>query len=219
VSRFNFRKTIRLFAMNWIIPSLAIFTAPNLLASPTPQAPAGLEKATFAGGCFWCMETPFYNVPGVNSVLSGYTGGSVVDPSYEQVSAGDSGHAESVEVVFDPKIVSYQKLLAIYWANIDPTAQNRQFCDSGYQYRSVIFTHGEEQAKLATLSKEKWMKDARFAGQTIYTQITPASAFYAAEEYHQKYSLKNPLRYKYYRWNCGRDQRLEEVWGVSPTKH
>jgi peptide-methionine (S)-S-oxide reductase len=192
------------------------FSSSTTIAAPTADAPAGLEKATFAGGCFWCMETPFYDVAGVRSVLSGYTGGKFADPSYEQVSAGDSGHIESVEVQFDPKVISYQKLLEIFWANIDPTAQNAQFCDQGSQYRSAIFTHGAEQAKLAAASKTRWAKDSRFAGQTIHTEILTAGAFYAAEEYHQKYSLKNPTRYKYYRWNCGRDQRLKAIWGTAP---
>ena len=186
-------------------------------AAPTPAAPTGLEKATFAGGCFWCMETPFHGLSGVTSATSGYTGGTVVDASYEQVSEGGTGHAESVEVVFDPKKISYAKLLEIFWANIDPTVANRQFCDHGNQYRSAIFTHTPEQAAAAAASKANWQADPRFAGRTIYTEITPASAFYAAEEYHQNYAQKNPVRYKYYRWNCGRDQRLEEIWGSAPA--
>ncbi len=185
-------------------------------AAATPTAPAGMEKATFAGGCFWCMETPFYGLPGVSSVTSGYTGGTVVDASYEQVSDGGTGHAESVEVIFDPKKVSYAKLLEIFWANVDPTVADQQFCDHGDQYRSAIFTHSAEQAAAAAQSKAKWQADKRFAGQTIYTEITPATAFYAAEDYHQHYAEKNPTRYKYYRWNCGRDQRLEKIWGVVP---
>ena len=186
-------------------------------AAATPAAPTGLEKATFAGGCFWCMETPFHGLPGVISAASGYTGGTVVDASYEQVSDGGTGHAESVEIVFDPKKISYAKLLEIFWANIDPTVANQQFCDRGDQYRSAIFTHTPAQAAAALASKAKWQADKRFAGRTIYTEIKPASAFYAAEEYHQNYAQKNPVRYKYYRWNCGRDQRLEEIWGSAPA--
>ncbi len=186
-------------------------------AAPTPAAPAGFEKATFAGGCFWCMETPFRGLAGVISVASGYIGGTVVDASYEQVSNGGTGHAEAVEIVFDPKKISYIKLLEIFWANIDPTVANQQFCDRGDQYRSAIFTHTPEQAAAAAASKAKWQADKRFAGRTIYTEIAPASAFYAAEEYHQNYAQKNPTRYKYYRWNCGRDQRLEAIWGSAPA--
>ncbi len=196
--------------------ALFVFSAVSF-AAPTPAAPAGLEKATFAGGCFWCMETPFRGLAGVASVASGYIGGTVVDASYEQVSNGGTGHAEAVEVVFDPKKVSYGKLLEIYWANIDPTVANQQFCDRGDQYRSAIFTHTPEQAAAAAASKTKWQADKRFAGRTIYTEIAPASAFYAAEEYHQNYAQKNPTRYKYYRWNCGRDQRLKAIWGIAPA--
>lgn len=186
-------------------------------AAPTPAAPTGFEKATFAGGCFWCMETPFHGLSGVISAASGYTGGTVVDASYEQVSDGGTGHAESVEIVFDPKKISYAKLLEIFWANIDPTVANQQFCDRGSQYRSAIFTHTPAQAAAAAASKVKWQADKRFAGRTIYTEIKAASVFYAAEEYHQNYARKNPVRYKYYRWNCGRDQRLEKIWGSAPA--
>jgi peptide-methionine (S)-S-oxide reductase len=205
--------------LHWILLSvvLAITLSVPASAAPTPKAPDGLAKATFAGGCFWCMETPFYKVKGIKQVLSGYVGGTVTDPTYEQVSAGTTGHAEAVEVVFDPKLVSYEALLKIFWANIDPLAKDQQFCDHGTQYRSAIFTHDAEQAKLANASKAAWQADKRFAGKTIHTEISPASAFYPAEEYHQKYSLKNPQRYKFYRWNCGRDQRLEEVWGKAPA--
>ena len=186
-------------------------------AAPTPAAPAGLEKATFAGGCFWCMETPFRSLTGVTSVASGYIGGSVVDATYEQVSNGGTGHAEAVEIVFDPKKISYAKLLEIFWANIDPTAADQQFCDRGDQYRSAVFTHDPAQAAAAAASKAKWQADKRFAGRTIHTEINTASAFYAAEEYHQNYAQKNPARYKYYRWSCGRDQRLEKIWGSAPA--
>lgn len=207
---------------------LSVFISAGSVAAPpaetsgaqilTAKTTIGLEKATFAGGCFWCMETPFYDLKGVNSVMSGYIGGKSAAPTYEQVSAGDSGHVEAVEVSFDPKVVSYQELLTIFWANIDPLEKNGQFCDKGPQYRSAIFTHTTEQAKLATASKSRWASDPRFAGQTLHTEIMSASAFHLAEEYHQKYSLKNPTRYKYYRWNCGRDQRLKAVWG-DEAKH
>ena len=204
------------YLKSFIALALFVFSAVSF-AAPTPAAPAGLEKATFAGGCFWCMETPFRGLAGVTSVASGYTGGKVVDATYEQVSNGGTGHTESVEIVFDPKTVSYDKLLEIFWANIDPTVANQQFCDRGNQYRSAIFTHTPEQATAAAASKAKWQADKRFAGRTIYTEIAPASAFYAAEEYHQNYAQKNPTRYKYYRWNCGRDQRLKAIWGSAPA--
>jgi peptide-methionine (S)-S-oxide reductase len=173
---------------------------------------AGLEKATFAGGCFWCMEPPFENLPGVVSVTSGYTGGNKKNPTYEEVSSGSTGHAESVEIIYDPLKISYTKLLDIFWHNIDPTVRDRQFCDIGSQYRSVIFYHNEEQRRIAVESKKSLEESKRFSG-TIYTEIRSASEFYKAEEYHQKYHRKNPVRYKFYRWNCGRDQRLKELWG------
>jgi peptide-methionine (S)-S-oxide reductase len=173
---------------------------------------SGLEKATFAGGCFWCMEAPFDKMDGVVSVTAGYTGGQKKEPTYEEVSSGGTGHAESVEIIFDPKRISYSKLLDIFWHNIDPTVKDRQFCDVGHQYRSAIFYHNEEQKALAEDSKKALEKSKRFAGP-IYTEIVPASTFYPAEEYHQHYYKKNPIRYKFYRYNCGRDERLKELWG------
>ena len=177
-----------------------------------------LEKATFAGGCFWCMEPPFDRLDGVVSVTAGYTGGQKKNPSYEEVSSGATGHAESVEVIYDPSRVSYAKLLDVFWHNIDPTVKDRQFCDSGAQYRTAIFYHNEEQKSLAEQSKKMLEASKRFKGP-VYTEITPASTFYKAEEYHQKYYKKNPVRYKFYRWNCGRDQRLKEIWGESADVH
>jgi peptide-methionine (S)-S-oxide reductase len=171
-----------------------------------------LEKATFAGGCFWCMEHPFDEIPGVVSVISGYTGGQKVNPTYEEVSAGGTGHAESVQVLYDPARVTYEKLLDVFWHNIDPTAKDRQFCDSGRQYRSAIFYHDEEQHRLALQSKAQLEKDNTFKG-LIVTEIVQATEFYPAEDYHQHYYKKNPIRYKYYRHGCGRDQRLKELWG------
>jgi len=180
------------------------------------QATAATEKATFAGGCFWCMEAPFDKLPGVVSVTPGYSGGQVKSPSYEQVSAGGTGHAEAVQVVFDPAKTSYSKLLDIFWRNIDPTVKDRQFCDFGSQYRSAIFYHGEAQRKAALQSKATLEKNKPFKG-SIVTEITPAGEFYPAEEYHQHYYKKNPIRYTYYRNSCGRDQRLVELWGSVPT--
>jgi len=168
------------------------------------------KVATFAGGCFWCVEADFDKVAGVITTTSGYTGGQVANPGYEQVSRGGTGHAEAVEIAYDPAKVSYQQLLDVFWHNIDPLAKNRQFCDHGDQYRTAIFYHGEEQRALAQASKAK--VEARFE-QPVATQIVPAGPFYKAEDYHQDYHLKNPVRYKLYRYNCGRDARLEELWG------
>jgi len=177
-----------------------------------PAAAATLETATFAGGCFWCMEPPFEKLAGVISVTSGYTGGKTGNPRYEEVSAGGTGHAESVRIQFDPAKVSYAQLLQVFWHNIDPTVRNRQFCDSGSQYRTAIFYHNEPQKKLSLQSKAALEKAKPFP-EPIVTEIAPASRFYPAEEYHQDYYRKNPLRYKYYRHSCGRDKRLKELWG------
>jgi len=185
-------------------------------AAATGAAPTGLEKATFAGGCFWCMQPPFRKLPGVVKVTAGYTGGHVSDPGYEQVSSGGTGHAESVEVIFDPQKISYRKLLDVFWHNVDPTQRDRQFCDVGDQYRSAIFYHSPRQERAAEASLDALKASSRFAGKTLYTQIVAAGPFYAAEEYHQNYAQKHPLRYRFYRWNCGRDQRLKQVWGQAP---
>ena len=178
----------------------------------------GLEKATFAGGCFWCMEPAFDHVEGVVSVTAGYTGGTKKDPTYEEVSSGTTGHAESVEVLYDPSKVSYEELLSVFWHNIDPTVKDRQFCDVGRQYKSAIFYHNGEQRRKAEASKKALEESKRFNGP-IYTEIVPASQFYPAEEYHQGYYKKNPVRYKFYRWKCGRDERLRELWGKAAGGH
>lgn len=172
-----------------------------------------VAKATFAGGCFWCMEPPFDKLEGVISTISGYTGGTKKNPTYEEVSAGTTGHAEAVEVTYDPKKITYAKLLDVFWHNVDPLTANRQFCDGGNQYRTAIFYHDENQKRLAEESKKALGK--RFK-EPIVTEIVPAKEFYPAEEYHQNYYIKNPLRYKFYRYNCGRDKRLEELWGAAP---
>jgi len=187
------------------------FVTSAICQSTPPAAAASLETAIFAGGCFWCMEPPFEKLAGVISVTSGYTGGKTGNPSYEEVSAGSTGHAEAVEIRFDPAKVSYAQLLQVFWHNIDPTVRNRQFCDSGSQYRTAIFYRNEQQKKLALKSKEALEKAKPFP-EPIVTEITPASRFYPAEEYHQDYYRKNPLRYKYYRYSCGRDKRLKELW-------
>ena len=182
------------------------------LAAPGAPAAQQLKKATFAGGCFWCMEQPFEELPGVVSVTSGYTGGQKKNPSYEEVSAGGTGHAEAVQIVYDPAKIGYGKLLDRFWHNIDPTVKDRQFCDKGNQYRSGIFYHDEEQRRLAQQSKKALEANKPFK-EPVVTEIVTASQFYPAEEYHQKYYKKNPIRYKYYRTSCGRDKRLRELWG------
>jgi peptide-methionine (S)-S-oxide reductase len=178
------------------------------------QTPPGSAKAIFAGGCFWCVEEAFEKVPGVLSATSGYIGGQVPNPSYEQVSAGKTGHTEAVEVLYDPSKVSYNMLLDVFWHNIDPITPNAQFCDRGSQYRAGIFYTTDEQKALAETSKQALVDSKRF-DKPIVTEITMASAFYPAEEYHQDYYKKNPLRYKFYKHNCGRAQRLQELWGKS----
>jgi peptide-methionine (S)-S-oxide reductase len=175
-------------------------------------APGPLEKATFAGGCFWCMEHPFDELPGVISVTSGYTGGTRKNPTYEEVSDGGTGHAESVQILYDPSKIRYDKLLTVFWHNIDPTVVDRQFCDTGHQYRSAIFYYTEEQRRTAIQSKQALELHKPF-GEQIVTEITRAGEFYPAEEYHQHYYKKNPIRYKFYRSRCGRDHRLKELWG------
>ncbi len=192
---------------------LVSLTATAAFAPPaTHGATDETDTTTFAGGCFWCMEEAFEKVDGVVDVVSGYMGGSVADPSYSQVSAGGTGHAEVIQVTYKPAQVSYADLLGIFWRNIDPTTPNRQFCDGGSQYRAEIFYHGEEQRALAEASLENINKTKPFAGPVV-TMISPAGRFYPAEDYHQDYYKKNPTRYKFYKWNCGRAQRLEELWG------
>ena len=176
-------------------------------AAPTPPATKGLAKATFAGGCFWCMVHPFDELKGVVKVTSGYAGGSTKDPTYEEVSGGGTGHRESVEVLYDPRQISYARLLDVFWHNVDPTNNNGQFCDEGSQYRSGIFYHDADQKRLAEASKAALQKRMK-----VYTDILPAGYFYAAEEYHQDYYKKNPVRYRFYRLNCGRDYVLGRIW-------
>ena len=178
-----------------------------------PAEGSRLAKATFAGGCFWCMEHPFDSLEGVVSVTSGYTGGTKKNPTYREVSTGATGHAESVQIKYDPSKIGYRKLLEVFWHNIDPTTPNRQFCDVGAQYRPAIFYHDEEQKRFAEESKRDLERTKPFQG-SIVTEITPASEFYPAEDYHQHYYKKNPVRYKFYRYSCGRDQRLKELWGT-----
>src|SRR5437899_2992058 len=191
---------------------MSVFVTGVALAATDATDGRKLEKATFAGGCFWCMEEALDKVDGVVSTTSGYTGGKKMNPTYEDVSAGETGHAESVEVLYDPAKVSYAKLLEVFWHNIDPTTPDRQFCDYGHQYRPAIFYHDETQKRLAEESKKALVKSKPFKGP-IVTEIVPASEFYPAEEYHQDFYQKNPIRYRLYKYNCGRAQRLQELWG------
>jgi peptide-methionine (S)-S-oxide reductase len=176
------------------------------------DAQTKLAKATFAGGCFWCMEPPYDKLPGVVSTTSGYAGGEEKNPTYQQVSAGGTGHAEVVQVLYDPSKVSYSKLLEVFWQNIDPTVKDRQFCDWGKQYRTAIFYHDENQRKLAEQSKAAIQKSGKLK-EPIVTEIVALKQFYPAEEYHQDFYKKNPVHYKTYRLGCRRDARLEELWG------
>lgn len=197
-----------------IMLALGLVTCVTLTSWPLSrvQSEPTAGKAYFAGGCFWCMEEAFEKVDGVIAVASGYMGGTVTNPTYEQVSDGHTGHAESVEVLYDPSKVTYQKLLDAFWRNVDPVTPNAQFCDHGSQYRSVVFYSTEEEKRLAEESKRAIEQSKRLPAP-IVTQLIQASTFYQAEEYHQDYYKKNPLRYKYYKFSCGRAQRLEALWG------
>jgi peptide-methionine (S)-S-oxide reductase len=174
-----------------------------------------LAVATFAGGCFWCMEPPFDKMEGVVSTTSGYTGGRTNNPTYPQVKTGRTGHIESLQVKYDPRRVTYDQLISLYWHNVDPTQANGQFCDNGNQYRTVVFYHDDEQQRVAEKSKEAVAQEL---GKRITTEIVKASTFYPAEDYHQDYYKKNPTKYKFYRWKCGRDARLASVWGDKAGK-
>jgi peptide-methionine (S)-S-oxide reductase len=187
----------------------AIFLIVGGVAHAAAPSSGTTAKATFAGGCFWCMEPPYDELESVISTISGYMGGTKKNPTYEEVSAGTTGHAEVVQVTYDPTKISYEKLLDVFWRNIDPLTANAQFCDSGSQYRSAIFYHDEAQKNLAEASKRRLQ--SRFK-QPIVTEIVRATEFYPAEDYHQDYYKKNPIRYKMYRYGCGRDQRLQTLW-------
>ncbi|MFN2442739.1 MAG: peptide-methionine (S)-S-oxide reductase MsrA [Thermoanaerobaculia bacterium] len=197
-----------------IVAVLLILAGVFLRSEPAEAqkaTPRQVAKATFAGGCFWCMEPPFDKMDGVLSTTSGYTGGTEPNPSYESVSRGGTGHYEAVQVLYDPTRVSFEQLLETYWRNIDPFDASGQFCDKGKQYRAAIFYHDEEQQSLAETSRDRVEKQL---AQSVVTEILPAQTYYAAEEYHQDYYRKNPIRYKFYRTGCGRDGRLEAVWGA-----
>jgi peptide-methionine (S)-S-oxide reductase len=194
------------------VAGLAIAGTAALADTSKPTVAAEQASAVFAGGCFWCMEGSYDELDGVISTTAGYIGGSVPSPTYKQVSAGGTGHAEAVRIVYDPSKVDYDALVEVFWHNVDPTQVDGQFCDLGDQYRSAIFYADNEQKRVAEQSLAELETTKPFDG-AIVTEIVPASTFYPAEDYHQNYYLTNPLRYKYYRWSCGRDQRLTELWG------
>ena len=192
--------------------ALAACNSPASADKPAAlAATSGAATAIFAGGCFWCSESDFEKLPGVISAESGYTAGQTVKPSYEQVSTGGTGHTEAVRVVYDPAKVSYPQLLEYFWRSIDPTVKDKQFCDSGTQYRSGIYFQNEAERKAAEESRSALLKEGKI--KQVYTEIQMAKVFYPAEEYHQDYYKKNPVRYAYYRRGCGRDARLEQIWG------
>jgi peptide-methionine (S)-S-oxide reductase len=204
--------------MNSSLLRMVAFVAFGVLAVPSigqeKPPPAGFEAAIFAGGCFWCMEPPYDELPGVVSTTSGYISGRTKNPTYKEVSAGTTGHTEAVRVIYDPKKVSYEKLLEVFWRNIDPTVKDKQFCDTGSMYRTGIYSLSPGQKKLAEDSRARLEKTKPFKAP-IVTEIVAATEFWAAEDYHQDYYKKNPVRYKFYRSGCGRDARLEELWGKS----
>jgi peptide-methionine (S)-S-oxide reductase len=199
-----------------VAAAMALAAAAALAQQDATTPEDGRAVATFAGGCFWCMEPPYDKLDGVLATTSGYTGGDKADPTYQEVSAGGTGHAEAVQVTYDPAKVSYEELLEVFWRNVDPLDAGGQFCDRGDQYRTAIFVHGEEQRRLAEASKQALVESRRFE-QPIVTEIVEAGPFYPAEDYHQDYYEKNPIRYNFYRWNCGRDARLEQLWGEQST--
>jgi peptide-methionine (S)-S-oxide reductase len=200
-----------------VISVALLWSPPGLADQPSSQTESAsdIQLATFAGGCFWCMEPPFDKLDGVISTTSGYTGGRTKNPKYEQVKTGRTGHIESMQVKFDSSKVSYEQLLWLFWHNVDPTQANGQFCDKGNQYRTLIFYHDDDQKQLAEATRRKVRKEL---GKPIKTEIVRASTFYPAEQYHQDYYKKNPTKYKFYRFTCGRDARLNAVWGAKAGK-
>ncbi len=205
------KKRIRL-TLGRMLVAVLIAAPGAVLGMEESDSASNHSVALFAGGCFWCMEPPYDKLDGVIETTAGYTGGPVEDPSYEQVVTGETGHAEAVRVVYDPDRVSYARLLVTFWHNIDPLAEDRQFCDRGSQYRSAIFPRSPHQRRLAERSRELLASSGRFQ-RPIATEITEAGPFYRAEEKHQDYYREHAYRYKLYRWSCGRDDRLEELWG------
>lgn len=198
----SWNRSTRFFVFSFFLFCVAFSL---LSAKDTP-----LEKAVFAGGCFWCVQHDFDQISGVISTIAGYTGGDEVNPTYEQVASGTTGHVQAVLVSYDPEKVSYERLLTVFWHNVDPTRDDGQFCDLGKQYRPVIFCENTNQKRLAEKSKEELLKEGKM--KRVLVEILPAKTFYPAEEYYQEYYRKNPDKYKVYRFNCGRDRRLEEIW-------
>jgi len=194
----------------YITVVLSLFIAGAALAEDSKHPPT-TEIATFAGGCFWCMHGEFAGIDGVTKVVSGYTGGTTRNPTYEQVSAGNTGHIEAIEVTFNPAKVSYENLLDIFWENVDPLDANGQFCDKGSQYLAGVFYHNETQKSLAETSKKRVEDKLK---EPVATLLRPAVTFYPAEDYHQDYYIKSKMRYTMYRMGCGRDERLEQLWGT-----
>ena len=198
--------------LNYIFLTVLMLVSGFVYAKEEAMNDTHLEKATFAGGCFWCMQPFFDRTKGVKETVVGYTGGFTQNPTYEQVSSGETGHAEAIEITYDPKEASYEQLLKIFWHNIDPTAENHQFVDHGTQYRSAIFYHSEEQKHIALESRKQLSVSGRF-DKPIVTEIVPATKFYRAEGYHQKYYQKSPFRYQSYHDNSGREEFLDKAWG------
>lgn len=202
----------RLVALAYLFLALASAGSGTAAQAAAQTPPAETATAIFAGGCFWCVEADFEKLAGVMKAESGYAGGELKNPTYEQVSHGRSGHAESVRVYYDPQKVTYQQLLDYFWHHVDPTVKDRQFCDVGAQYRTAIFYQDQAQREAAEASKAALLKSGRF--EHIYTEVVPAGPFYVAEDYHQDYYKKNPIRYSFYRKSCGRDARVEQVWNL-----
>ena len=209
----NFQKRSSLLAhpLIWLLASLTISSTPSLAAEAVTTKPPATATAIFAGGCFWCLEADFEKLPGVISAESGYTAGRLSHPTYEQVSTGGTGHTEAVRVSYDPRQVTYQHLVDYFWRHIDPTVKDKQFCDNGNQYRSGIYWQNATEQKVAESSRDALLASGKF--KEIHTEIIAATTFYPPEEYHQDYYKKNPLRYSYYRSACGRDKRVEQLWG------
>ena len=201
------------FSSSLIMVCILLWFNSSVEAGETPDTQVGeTEVVTFAGGCFWCVEADFDHLDGVLKTISGYSGGTLVEPTYKQVAAGNTGHLESVQIFYNPETLTFQDLLDTFWHSIDPTDTDGQFCDRGSPYRTAIFTHTQKQHTLAAKSRERLNKSRVFQ-QPIATVIKPLTNFYPAEEYHQNFHSKNPVRYKYYRFRCGRDSRLKELWG------
>ncbi len=195
------------------IATILVASDRPLQPAPASDAPTEMRRAVFAGGCFWCMESEFESLDGVIDVVSGYAGGDVANPTYAQVSTGRTGHFEVIEVTYDPARVDYERLLDVYWSNVDPTVGDRQFCDIGPQYRSAIFVETDAERAAAEASRAAIAADPRFAGKTIHTEIRDAAIFWRAEDEHQDFAKRNPMRYQWYKSGCGRDARLRDVWG------